>query len=216
MPVTLGIRRRRLRAKLGIGMPGDNSRILDVARRLRDIVGAPVVGGVAVYLHGGERSTVELDLYTTDRRATAPQLESAGARWVSASREHVLDGVRIRTITPQEAGVTIERTSIIDRVRVVTLKDLVAIKLLCGLKVPGRSKDLGDVEDLIRFVPLDKRFAARLPKHVRSEFKTLVDAVRAGDRTRPNDRRFRCARRRRPVRRGLFERSSAVALVQPM
>ncbi|MGA3068440.1 MAG: hypothetical protein ABSF29_16485 [Tepidisphaeraceae bacterium] len=190
MPTTLGIRRRRLRARMGIGMPGDNSHILQVARRLRDLVDAPVLGGIAVYLHGGGRSTVDLDFYSTDRQITNAQLEAAGARWIKASREHVLDGVRIHTITPEDAGVTIERTSIIDGVRVVTLKDLVAIKLLCGLKHPGRSKDLGDVEELIRSVPLDKRFAARLPKNVRSEFKTLVDAVRAGERSGPDDRRF--------------------------
>jgi hypothetical protein len=175
---------------MGVGMPGDNSRILAVARRLREVVDAPVLGGIAVYLHGGGRSTVDLDLYTTDRATTAAQLEAAGARWDKANREHVLEGVAIHTVTPADAGVTIARTSIIDGVRVVTLKDLVAIKLLCGLKNSGRSKDLGDVEDLIRLVPLDKRFAAKLPKAIRAEFKALVDAVRAGDRSAPEDRRF--------------------------
>ena len=80
MPTTFGIRRRRLRARMGIGMPGDNSHILEVARRLRETVDAPVLGGIAVYLHGGGRSTVDLDLYTDDRPATAAQLEAAGAR----------------------------------------------------------------------------------------------------------------------------------------
>jgi len=171
-------------------MPGDNNRILSLARRLRGIVDAAVVGGIAVYLHGGGRSTVDLDLYSADRSATAAQLETAGAAWDKAGREHVLDGVAIHIITPQDAGVTIARTSIIDGIRVVTLKDLIAIKLLCGLKTPGRSKDIGDVEELIRAAPLDKRFAAKLPKSIRPEFKALVDAVRAGDRSRPGDRRF--------------------------
>ena len=103
---------------------------------------------------------------------------------------HVLDGVRIHTVTPEDAGIKVQNTSIIDGVRVVTLKDLVAIKLLCGLKNPGRSKDIGDVEDLIRSIPLDKRFAMKLPKGVRQEFKALVDAVRARDRAISDDRRF--------------------------
>ncbi len=171
-------------------MPGDNSHIIEVARRLRDVVDAAVLGGIAVYLHGGGRSTVDLDLYTTDREATAAQLTAAGAHWDKAGREHVLDGVRIHTITKEDAGVTIERTSVIKGVRVVSLKDLVAIKLLSGLKNPGRSKDLGDVEDLIRNVPLDKRFAGKLPMTVRPEFKAMVDAVRAGERKLPDDRRF--------------------------
>jgi len=171
-------------------MPGDNNHILDVARRLRAAVDAPVLGGIAVYLHGGSRTTVDLDLYTTDRRATADQLELAGAKWDVAEREHVLEGVSIHTVTPEDARVTIEKTSIIDGVRVVTLKDLVAIKLISGLNNPGRSKDIGDVEDLIRRVPLDKRFASKLPKDLRAEFRSIVDAVRAGDDAVGGERRF--------------------------
>jgi hypothetical protein len=190
MPTTLGIRRRRERDRLAIGMPGDNRHILDVARRLRPVVDAPVLGGIAVYLHGVGRSTVDLDLYTPDRKLTASQLETAGARWDSANREHVLDGVRIHTVTAQDAGVTVERSTIIDGVRVVSLADLIAIKLLCGLKHPARSKDLGDVEELIRATKLDKRFAAKLPKSLRAEFKGMVDAVRSSERSLPEDRRF--------------------------
>ena len=171
-------------------MPGDNSRILKVARRIRDAVNAPVLGGIAVYLHGGGRSTIDLDLYSIDPRSTAAQLESCGARWDKSGREHVLDGVRIHLVTPQDAGVTIGRSSIIDGVRVVTLKDLIAIKLLSGLKNPARSRDIGDVEDLIRAVPPDKRFAGKLPKGIRSEFNTIVDAVQAGERNRPTGKRF--------------------------
>jgi hypothetical protein len=190
MITTLGIRNRRVRAKLGIGMPGDNVRILQLARSLRDVVDAPVLGGIAVYLHGGERSTVDLDLYAADSKVIARQLESAGARWDRAQREHVLEGVRIHLVTPKEAGITIERTSTIDGVRVVTLKDLVAIKLKSGLNNPGRTRDLGDVEDLIRLVPLDKRFAAKLPRQLRADFKAMVDAVRSRDRSLPEGRRF--------------------------
>src|SRR3954464_12103742 len=102
MPTTLAIRRRRERAKMGIGMPGDNNHILAVARRLRQVVDAPVVGGIAVYLHGGGRSTVDLDFYAVDRKVTAAQLEAAGAAWDRGGREHVLDGVRIHTITPED------------------------------------------------------------------------------------------------------------------
>lgn len=179
MLTTPGIRRRRKRTKRGIGVPGDNSHILNIARRLRPLVDAPVLGGIAVYLHGVARATVDLDFYAANRRETAEQLEAAGARWDSTNREHILDGVSIHTVSPDEAGIQIERTSIIDGIRVVQLKDLIAIKLLCGLNQPARSKDIGDVEELIRSVPLDKRFAAKLPKAIRNEFKAIVDAVQA-------------------------------------
>src|SRR5438132_13222276 len=105
--------RRRSQRELGIGMPGDNNRILNVARLLRDKVAAPVLGGIAVNLHGAGRTTGDLDLYTADRRLTAEQLEAAGARWDTANREHVLNGVRIHTVTPEDAGHTVERTCII-------------------------------------------------------------------------------------------------------
>ena len=52
MPTTLGIRRRRRLWEKGIGLPGDNSKILGVARRLTAQVDAPVLGGIAVILHG--------------------------------------------------------------------------------------------------------------------------------------------------------------------
>jgi hypothetical protein len=171
-------------------MPGDNSRILSLARRLRGLVDAPVLGGIAVYLHGGGRSTVDLDLYAADRLTTAAQLDAAGARWDAANREFVLDSVRIHLVTPDDAGVVIERASIIDGIRVVNLKDLVAKKLLSGLKNPGRSRDIGDVEDLIRSVPLTKQFAAKLPKALRAQFKAIVDAVGASPKRPPGNTRF--------------------------
>jgi hypothetical protein len=171
-------------------MPGDNSAILKLARRLTPLVDAPVVGGVAVYLHGVPRATVDLDFYASDLRAAAAQLEAAGAQWIKKQREHVLDGICIHLISTVDAGVEIDAPSIIDGIRVVKLKDLVAIKLLSGLNNPARSKDLGDVEELIRAIPLDKRFATKLPAKIRPEFKTMVDAVRARERKLPDNRRF--------------------------
>src|SRR3954470_24357311 len=118
MPTTLARRRlHRLWAK-GIGLPGDNNKILEVARKLRATVDAPVLGGIAVVLHGYPRTTVDLDLYTPDRKLTDKQLREAGARWDATKREHVLGGVRIHTVTPQDAGHVVEKTSIIDGIRV--------------------------------------------------------------------------------------------------
>ena len=96
----------------------------------------------------------------------------------------MLDGVAIHTVTPEETRYEVERTSILDGVRVVSLKDLVAIKLLSGLNNPARGRDIGDVEDLIRNVPLDKRLAGKLPRELRATFKKLVDAVRAAELAR--------------------------------
>jgi predicted nucleotidyltransferase component of viral defense system len=170
-------------------MPGNNDRLVEIARSLRDRVEAPVLGGVAVYLHGGGRATIDLDFYAVDRRVTSEQLRAAGATWSAAKREHVLDGVRIHLVTPEDAKHTVERTSVIDGVLVVSLKDLIAIKLICGLNNVGRGKDIVDVEDLIREIPLDKRFAGKLPPALRASFKSIVDVVRARHRAL-GDRRF--------------------------
>lgn len=182
MPTTLGIRRRRQLWAKGIGLPGDNSKILAAARHLTAKIDAPVLGGIAVILHGHARTTIDLDLYTPDRSLTDEQLRAAGATWDTANREHLYDDVRIHTVTPDDAGHVVQRVSTIDGVRVVSLKDLIAIKLRTGLRHPHRAKDTVDVMELIRVVPLDKSFATKLPKDLRPDFKKLVDTVRAGER----------------------------------
>jgi predicted nucleotidyltransferase component of viral defense system len=161
-----------------------------VARSLRERVQAPVLGGIAVYLHGYPRATEDLDLYTPDRALTASQLEAAGAKWDIARREHILDAVPIHTVTPEDAKHVVEKTSKIDGVRVVSLKDLIAIKMLCGLENVRRTKDMADVVELICRVPLDKRFAAKLPTNLRAVFKKLVDGVRADESRRRGRPRF--------------------------
>ena len=171
-------------------MPGDNEKILGVARHLTARIDAPVLGGIAVILHGYLRTTTDLDFYTPDRKQTDLELRAAGARWDVARREHVLDDVRIHTVTPVDAKHDVERTSVIDGVRVVSLKDLIAIKLRCGLNNLNRAKDIGDVVELIRRVPLDKRFAGKLPPDLRTDFKKFVDAVRAGERASEDKPRF--------------------------
>jgi hypothetical protein len=182
MPTTLGIRRRRRLWAKGIGLPGDNTKIIAAARHLTSRVDAPVLGGIAVILHGHARTTIDLDLYTPDRVLTDEQLRAAGARWDSAHREHVYDGVRIHTVTPDDAGHVVRHVSMIDGVRVVSLKDLIAIKMRTGLKHPHRAKDTVDVMELIRVVPLDESFAPKLPEDLRAAFKKLVEVVRAGER----------------------------------
>src|SRR4051794_9389076 len=98
MPLTLARRRLDRLWKKGIGLPGDNEKILGVARRLTAAIDAPVLGGIAVILHGVPRTTIDLDFYTPDRHLTDRQLRAAGARWDSTQREHLLDDVRIHTV----------------------------------------------------------------------------------------------------------------------
>jgi hypothetical protein len=131
--------------------------------------------------------------WTSTRRtgnSLTPSRVAAGARWDAEAREHVLNGVRIRTVTPDDARHVVEKTSVIRGVRVVSLRDLIAIKLLCGLENAGRSKDSADVEELVRGIPLDKRFAGKLPPPLRVPFESIVDAVRTGEKQRQGKPRF--------------------------
>jgi hypothetical protein len=190
MPLTLAQRRLRRLWKKGIGLPDNNDKILAVARQISRQVDACVLGGIAVNLHGYHRTTIDLDLYTEDRKVTDVELRAAGARWDSKAREHVLDDVRIHTVTPEDARHRVQRVSEIDGIRVVSLKDLIAIKLLTGLNFPDRAKDIADVQELVRAIGLDKTFAPSLPKALRVDFKRIVDSVRAGEDMRRGGPRF--------------------------
>lgn len=190
MPQTLAQRRLNRLWKRGIGLPGDNSRVLEAARKLTNLVDLPVLGGIAVILHGVPRTTVDVDLYTVDRKAADEQIRAAGGVWDARQREYNFAGVTVHTVTSEEAGHDVRKTSNIQGICVVSLADLMAIKLRSGLNNAGRAKDLGDVQELIRAVPLDKTFALKLPKDLRDDYKRMVDAVRADQRSRQGKTRF--------------------------
>lgn len=137
-----------------------------------------MIGGLAVFLHGYERTTADINLYTTDSVGSAADLEAAGATWSARKRELRLDGVPIRLVGPEMTGGPVGRTSVLRGVRVASLADMLRMNLLSGLSAVSRAKDLADVVELIRLVPLDKSFAAKLPTGLRGSLKQLVDAVR--------------------------------------
>lgn len=157
--------------------------LVAAARRVTDATDCPVVGGVAVILHGGGRSTYDIDIYSEDFWATHERLESAGFRWDSARREHLADDLAVHMVGPDSLGGPPRRLSSIDGVKVIGLADLIRGKLTVGLQSVRRSKDIAHVLDLIERVPLDKSFAAKLPTKLRAPFKRLVDEVSEPRRT---------------------------------
>lgn len=165
--------------------------LIDLARRVTTATGAPVVGGVAVALHGGGRHTRDIDVYAGDFWATHEKLEAAGIRWDSDRREHVVDGVAVHMVSAEMLGGEPKHVSTIEGVKVIGLADLVRAKLTAGLAGVRRSKDLTHVIDLIAEVPLDKSFAAKLPRALRPAFKALVDQVHGPRRTSLPPDKFR-------------------------
>lgn len=165
------------------GKPLGEDALIPLAKRVTQATDAPVVGGVAVMLHGGGRNTSDIDIYSEDFWATHERLEAAGIMWDAAAREHRVDGVAVHMVGPDLLGGRPKRTSTIKGVRVIGLADLVGCKLTIGLKAIKRSKDIAHVVDLIEAVPLDKSFASKLPTSLRAPFKALVDQVREPRRT---------------------------------
>jgi hypothetical protein len=63
------------------------------------------------------------------------------------------------------------------------LEKLIELKLASGMTAPDRVKDLGDVQELIRVLRLDRGFAEKLDPYVRARFLELQQGVaQAADR----------------------------------
>ena len=165
------------------GRGRSHEHILSLARRVTQVTGAPVVGGIAVILHGGGRHTEGIDIYSEDFWATHELLEAAGIKWRSETREHMIESVPVHMVKTDSLRGPPNRTSSIDGVRVISLADLVRAKLTVGLEHVRRSKHVAHVLDLIEKVPLKKDFAAKLPRHLRAPFKELVEQVHEPRRT---------------------------------
>lgn len=164
--------------------------MLSLARRVTDATGCPVVGGIAVALHGWKRYTGDIDIYSEDFWATHELLEQAGMHWDSKGREHLIDDVAIHMVKDDSLGGPPNRISTIDGVKVIGLADLIRGKLTVGLESIRRSKDIADVVELIRVVPLKKDFATKLPRHLRAPFKALVEDVHGPRRTTMTPTKF--------------------------
>lgn len=168
-------------SELALGMLEPGSILLDVARRAGEATNSPVIGGVAVFLHGYRRTTQDVDLLVQDAAAARDALEAIGAVWSDSERGLILDGVPIHLVTTQLTREHPTRTSTIAGIPTVPLSDLVRIKLRSGLGNLERAKDLADVVELVRRVPLDASFAARLPPDLRADFHRIVTAVKKAD-----------------------------------
>lgn len=165
--------------------------LIPLARRVTRATGCPVVGGVAVLLHGGGRSTSDIDIFSGNLWETHQRLEAEGVLWSSQRREHLIDGVPVHLVSEEQLGGPPRRVSVVQGVSVFSLADIVRVKLTLGLESVKRSKDLAHVLDLIERVPLRKDFAARLPSRLRAPFRALVEEVHGGRGSPTPPARFR-------------------------
>jgi len=167
----------------------------EIARRLSEL-GVPyaVVGGLALFFHGYRRFTEDVDILVTkdSLKLLHEKLEGLGYLPPFTGSKNLRDtdtGVRIEFLItgsfpgdgkpkpvsfPDPANVAVE----LDGIQCLNLETLIQLKLVSGT-VPGRRKDLADVQELIRMMSLPEDFADRLDASVRDSFRLLWAEVQA-------------------------------------
>lgn len=176
MPIAL--RDEALKLLDGRGAILDAAREISAALREAGVAGA-IVGGVAVVLHGYIRTTVAVDIYSPEpTERPIDLLESLGFSLDSSRREFVRDGVVVHIVRPEQVGTPPRALTEIEGVTVVSLADLIAMKLRLGLAKRTRAKDLADVIGLIRKRGPKGGFSSQLPADLRPDFRKLVRAIR--------------------------------------
>lgn len=152
--------------------------LVKIARRLDELgIAYAIAGGMALFFHGYRRFTEDVDILVTRNglQEIHDHLEGLGYLPPFEGSKNLRDaesGVRIEFLVagdypgdgkpkpvafpePEAAG------TIIEGVHCLRLAPLVELKLASGT-TPGRRKDLGDVQELIRLLRLPKDFAVQL------------------------------------------------------
>ena len=161
-----------------------------IAGRL-EALGIPyaVVGGMALNAHGYNRTTSDVDVLVTEEglQEIHRKLEGLGYLPPFEGSRHLRDtenGVKVEFLVaggfpgdgkpkpvafpdPAKVGV------VIGGIRYVVLETLLEMKLASGISNPGRIKDLGDVQELIKELGLKLELGAALNPYVRQEYERL-------------------------------------------
>lgn len=161
----------------------------------RENIPYAVIGAVACFLHGYRRNTAYADLLvpadSEDTIRKALEAEGLGFdeqlcefRLNDATPLHlVMSGTfpgrapssSITSPEPDDPDAVVR----IEGIPTLSLPKLIELKLASAIGNPRRARDGADVMELIAVHELDKRFAGRLHKAVRHEFKRLVEIVRS-------------------------------------
>ena len=173
-----------------------------ITKRLEDLrIPYAVVGGLALAAHGFKRMTDDVDVLVDPAglKAVHEALEGLGyvAPFVGSKQlrdtetsvrieflvtgQYPGDGKPKPVAFPDPRDVAVE----IDGVRYLNLPTLLELKLASGMTNPGRFKDLGDVQEMIKALKLPREFASKLDPFVRGRFQELWDGVAAGGEQEP-------------------------------
>ncbi len=178
-----------------------NESIWDVAARCHDLLSSAeipysVCGGVAVCLHGYQRSTTDLVLIIRPDDSSRVQqiLSDAEYLWNDETAEfRSPDGIAVQFVMAgKKAGKGSEVSVVepigdlnveqIEGLSVVRLSRLVEMKIACGISNLRRThKDFADVVELIAVRKLESSFARFLHKSLRPTFRELARSAQATD-----------------------------------
>jgi hypothetical protein len=166
-----------------------------ITRRLQEIgVDYAVVGGMAMYSHGFRRYTEDVDLLVTTEGLAKlhDKLDGLGYVRPFSTSKNLRDadtGVRVEFLVsgqfpgdgkpgPIAFPVPNDATEERNGMRVLSLPKLVELKLASG-KAPGRRKDLGDVQELIKLLNLPLEFGSEIHESVQPLYSELWNELRA-------------------------------------
>ncbi len=153
-----------------------------------------VIGAVALNQHGYKRFTVDIDLLLSKEglerfrqelvgRGYRPAIEGAMKRVRAVAENIPIDIITageypgdgkpkpVRFPEPADESITLAG------VRTLRLERLIELKLASGMTDADRIKDLGDVQEVIRTLRLERDFAEKLDPYVRGRFLELQHAV---------------------------------------
>ncbi len=172
----------------------EKSAVHDALRRITsrlEVLAIPyaVVGGMALFMHGYERMTVDVDILVAkeDIKRIHEALEGRGYRPPFENSKNLRDTenqVRIEFLLsggypgdgkpkpvafPEPASVSIER----DGIRFLRLPTLIELKLASGMTSLDRLKDLTDVQELIKVLGLSADYSTQLNPYVRDKYHEL-------------------------------------------
>jgi hypothetical protein len=182
----------------------EKSALQDTLRRITERLnqlGIPyaVAGGLALFAHGFRRFTEDVDLLVTPDGLARIHKELEGLGYVppfkgSKQLRDTESKVRIEFLLtgqfpgdgkpkpvafPDPGAVSIQK----DGINYLRLPTLIELKLASGMTNPARLKDLADVLELIKLLPLGKEMAEELAPYVKQKYLELWDAVQQDPKT---------------------------------
>ncbi len=153
-----------------------------------------IVEGIALFFHGYQRSTQDIDILLTKNSLSDFQKKFIGRGFTPmfpGAKKTFRDtetNVRVKFLVagefpgdgkPKPISFPDPRLTFIEvnNLWIINLKNLMELKLASGLSAPDRLKDLADVQELIRVLNLPEVYGEQLDHSVRPEFHRLWAGV---------------------------------------